>query len=218
VTQHDRHANRLLVDLITHREKIFPDLKRQSVKKARPESLDESQRRVRYEARSRAVSAAARSPRIPPVDQVNGSTEKTPAHARRLSGIGGVAGISGILGNRPPSLSLDPGDSLSLDGGLPAGGSDDPVVTDSAPVEVTVTDESAPTPTKKPSLGRSYPIRSSRPVGLQRHLKRESIQQDTTTTATEQDKDAVAVAANVRRSLEDKRPVGFTLTDGPARG
>jgi hypothetical protein len=219
VTQHDRHAHRLLIDLITHREKIFPDLKRQSVKKARPESLDESQRRVRYEARSRAVSAAARSPRIPPADQVNGSAEKTPSHTRRLSGIGGVTGVTGILGNRPPSLSLDPGDSLSLDGGLPAGGSDEPVAVDSAPVEVTVTDESAnPTPTKKPSLGRSYPIRSSRPVGLQRHLKRESVAQDTAPVATEQDKDAVAVAANVRRSLEDKRPVGVTLRDGPARG
>jgi hypothetical protein len=199
VTQHDRHSTRLLTDLINNRDKIFQDLKRQS-KKARPESLDESQRRVRYEARARAVSAAARSPRLPPVDQVNGDN-KTPTHARRVSGITGIT--SGILANRPPSLQLEPGDNMMLDGGLPAGGQDEPVSVEKvAPVEVTVTDESTTlnegTPTKKLSLGRSHRIGVARPVGLQRHLKRES-QIDATATA------------------DVDRPVGYSLTDGPSR-
>jgi hypothetical protein len=95
---------------------------------------------------------------------------------------------------------------MMLDGGLPAGGQDEPVsVEKSAPVEVTVTDESAAanegTPTKKPSLGRSHRIAAARPVGLQRHLKRES-----------QLVDSTAVPADV------DRPVGYSLTDGPARG
>jgi hypothetical protein len=211
VTHHDRHALRLITDLISHRDKIFEDLKRQSIRKARPESLDESHRRQRYEARSRAVSAAARSPRFAPADHING--DKTPTGHTRLSG------ISGILGNRPPSLQLDPGDNVSLDGGLPAGGVDEGTVDDKstpAPVEVTVTDESVvgETPTKKPSLGRSHPIRGAR-AGLQRHIKRESIMQ-AEPASPDIDKDAVAVATNVRRSLDGK-PVGVTLSDGPVR-
>lgn len=190
--------------MINNRDKIFQDLKRAS-KKARPESLDESQRRVRYEARARAVSAAARSPRLPPIDQVNGDNKTTPTHARRLSGITGIT--SGILANRPPSLSLDPGDNMTLDGGLPAGGQDEPVSVEKvAPVEVTVTDESTNinegTPTKKPSLGRSHRIAApTRPVGLQRHLKRESQLVDPTTVPADVD-----------------RPIGYSLTDGPVRG
>lgn len=215
MTQHDRHALRLMNDLITHRDKIFKDLKRQS-RQARPESLDESKRRERYEARSRAVSAAARSPRLPPADLLNGEKTPSPGHARRLSGI---SGILGTHSHRPPSLSLDPGDNISLDGGLPAGGADEPEVTDKsapAPVEVTITDESAQvgeTPTKKPSLGRSHPIRGAR-GGLQRHIKRESLQQGAAEPVS--DKDAVAVAANVRTSLDGKL-MGVTLSDGPVR-
>src|ERR1700737_3162355 len=157
MTQHDRNSLPPITDLITHRDKIFKDLKRQSVRKAPPASLDESNRRERYESRSRAVSAAARSPRIAPADHVNGDRKTPSNHAKRISGI---TGITGILGSRPPSLSLNPGDDISLDGGLPPGGSDELDTTDTtAPVEVTVTDESeaiGETPTKKPSLGRSH--------------------------------------------------------------
>jgi len=216
VTQHDRHATRLLQDLITHRDKIFKDLKRHSVKKARPESLDESQRRQRYETRSRAISAAARSPRIQPADLANGSDKSPGPQNKRLSG---VTGVTGILGNRPPSLSLDPGDTLVLDSGLPAGGQDEQESTEkTGSVEVTVTDETQPAVgdvVKKPSLGRTTRISAGR-VGLQRHLKRESVQQ-VDPTAVAADKDAAAVAASVRRSLEEGRPVGVTLTDGPPR-
>jgi len=216
VTQHDRHAQRLITDLIDHREKIFKDLKRQNGKKPRPESLDESQRRVRYEARSRAVSAAAKSPRMLPVDAANG-TDKSPTHGRRLSG------ISGILAHKSPTIALEPGDTISLDNTLPAGGTDEASVLDSnAPIEVTVTDESTPvqeneldTPTKKPSLGRSGRITGAR--GLQRHGKRISLQQGAESISGVQDPDAAAVAANVRRSLEDTRLVGVTLTDGPVQ-
>lgn len=214
VTQHDRHSQRLIIDLITHRDKIFKELKRQSIRKTRPESLDESHRRERYEARSRAVSAAAKSPRLQPVDVPNGGAEKT--HARKLSG---------IFGNRPPSLTLEPGDTISLDGGLPAGGVDEtpqPVVDKSSAVEVTVTDESqsfgSPV-AKTPSLGRTHRIGGPRAVGLQRHVKRESLQQGQMVrpVGDVQDKDAAAVAANTRVSGDAGRHFGVTLTDGPTR-
>ena len=177
-------------------------------RKSKPESLDESHRRERYEARSRAVSAAARSPRIVPTDLANGSDKSPNTQAKRISG------ISGILGNRPPSLSLDPGDNISLDGGaLPVGGADDTVTTTDtaaaapAAVEVTVTDESTvsigESPMKKPSLGRSHRI-GGRPTGLQRHIKRESIQQGESPTA-EGD-------TGVKRGSSDGR-YAVTLTD-----
>jgi hypothetical protein len=152
-----------------------------------------------------------------PVDAANG-TDKTPTHARRLSG------ISGILGNRPAALALEPGDTISLDNALPAGGLDEPPLADSTvPIEVTVTEDSAPaappsedeSPTKKPSLGRSGRITVTR--GLQRHGKRISLQQGMEGTAVAQDPDAATMAANVRRSLEDNRLVGVTLSDGPAQ-
>lgn len=220
VSQHDRHAPRLINDLITQRDKIFKELKRQSNRKSRPDSLDESHRRERSEARARAVSAAARSPRLSPADQANGAEKSPGSHTRRISG------ISGILSNRT-SLVLDPGELPSLDGGLPAGGVDDSVaLTDkSGPVEVTVTDAIAPTPNdgsprKKPSLGRSNRIGVSRPVGLQRHFKRESVQQgDVGLPSSEiRDKDAAAVAANARRSLDAGKLIGVTLTDGSRQG
>jgi len=217
VTQHDRHSQRVIIDLITHRDKIFKELKRQSIRKTRPESLDESHRRERFEARSRAVSAAAKSPRLQPADVPNGGAEKT--HTRRLSG---------IFGNRPPSLALEPADTISLDGGLPAGGVDDtsqPVVDKSPAVEVTVTDESQgfgggePPVVKTPSLGRTHRIGGARTGGLQRHVKRESLQQGLTgrPVGDVQDKDAAAVAANTRVSGDAVRPFGVTLTDGPTR-
>lgn len=214
VTQHDRHVNRLIIDLISHRGKIFQDLKRQSIRsKARPESLDESHRRERYEAKMRAVSATARSPRLAPTDLTNGAGKTSPTNPRRLSG------ISGILGNRPPSLSLDPPEPINLDGGLPAGGSDDMQVGyKSAPVEVTVTDESATTPidspTKKPSLGRSGRVIGGRHVGLQRHIKRESIPPGGSIPMTDiQGEDAAAM----RRKSSDVTRIGVTLTDPPVR-
>ena len=233
MTQHDRHTQRLIIDLVANREKIFKELKRQprggSATK-RPESLDESHRRERYEARSRAVSAAAKSPRLAPADMANGgagsSGEKSPGltHARRISG------ISGILANRGPILNLEPGDNLQLDGTtLPSGGDDEaakPAATTGltpAHVEVTVTDESttpvAPlpgeSPIKKPSLGRSHRI-GGRPVGgLQRHLKRESVHAGEM-SGDIQDKDAAAVAANTRTGSDGAR-YSVTLTDGPTR-
>ena len=216
VTQHDRHAQRLIVDLIMNRDKIFKELKRQSIRKARPESLDESHRRERYEARSRAVSAAAKSPRLMPADLPNGE-EKT--DTRRLSG---------IFGNRPPSLALEPGDTISLDEGLPAGGVDESAqsLADKTPtVEVTVTDESQgfgggdPPVVKTPSLGRTHRIGGARAVGLQRHVKRESLQQGQMVrpAGDVQDKDAAAVAANTRVGGDAARPFGVTLKDGMAR-
>jgi RhoGAP domain len=225
VTQHDRHSQRLIVDLITQRDKIFKDLKRNSVRKARPESLDESQRRQRFEARSRALSAA-RSPRLAPTDAPNGGDKTTPTHVRRVSG------ITGVLGNRPPSIALDPGDTLgrdtlNLDSGLPTGGADE-ILDKAAPVEVTVTtmDEPSvpvpelPTPHKVPSIGRTTRVHPPRTIGLQRHLKRESLQQSPSDPAgTEvQDKDAQAVAASLSRRSLDGGPVRVTLSDAPTRG
>jgi hypothetical protein len=216
VTQHDRHSHRLIVDLIAQRDKIFKELKRQSIRKNRPESLDESHRRERYEARSRAVSAAHKSPRLAPADLANGSGgDKSPmTHPKR------VVGISGILGNRPPSLQLEPGDNLSLDGGaLPAGGVDENTDAATAAVEVKVTNESADDgPVKKPSLGRSHRI--GRPVGLQRHIKRESVQQGESGSATADMEDrnaATATTANMKRGSEAGRFGGVTLSDGPTR-
>jgi hypothetical protein len=120
------------------------------------------------------------------------------------------------LGNLPPTLSLDPGEPVNLEGGLPAGGVDDSQVVDkSGPVEVTVTDDSGEVvgelPIKKPSLGRSSRVGVPRTVGLQRHIKRESMQQTETTPPAE------SIVATVRRSLEGGKPVGVTLSDGPTR-
>ena len=225
VTQHDRHVPRLIVDLIIQRDKIFKDLKRQSVRKAKPESLDESQRTQRFEARSRALSAA-RSPRLAPTDAPNGGDKTSPTHTRRVSG------ITGVLGHRPPSIVLDPGDillsrdGLGLDGGLPVGGKDEEQ-DKTAPVEVTVTgtDEpnapvgDSPTPKKVPSIGRTTRVSAPRTVGLQRHLKRESLPQSSTDPSAVQDKDAEAIAASLsRRSIDAGEPVRVTLSDAPARG
>lgn len=109
---------------------------------------------------------------------------------------------------------------MNLDGGsLPTGGTDDNTEDSVTPVEVTVTDASSVTPIKKPSLGRSHRIGGSRPSGLQRHLKRESIQQGDNVSMTTDvaDKDAAAVAAaNLRRSSEIGR-FGVTLKDTPTR-
>jgi hypothetical protein len=194
MTQHDRHAQRLLIDLITQREKIFAELKRQSIKKARPESLDESQRRVRYEARSRAVSAAAKSPRIVPTDNLTNGGEKASTHIRRVSG------ISGILGNRPPTVGLELPEPFSLDVGMPTAERDEVLRSEGvvAPVEVTVTDEQGVTkedegPAKRLSLGRSGRVTGART--LQRSGKRMSVQ---------------PVDATEERH-------GFTLTDNPVQ-
>jgi hypothetical protein len=118
--------------------------------------------------------------------------------------------MTGILGNRPPSLALEPPEQVSLDSGPPVEEFDHvnmPIDGSVPPIEVIGSDDVPPSigemPVKKPSLGRTHRI--GRPVGLQRHFKRESV------TAGEpsdvQDSDAVAVAANVHR--------GVTLTDGP---
>jgi hypothetical protein len=107
-----------------------------------------------------------------------------------------------------------------LDGGsLPVGGADENAEDGVTPVEVTVTDASSATPIKKPSLGRSHRIGGSRPTGLQRHLKRDSVQQGDSGSMTTDvaDKDAAAVAAaNLRGSSSGGR-FGVTLVDGPTR-
>jgi hypothetical protein len=221
VTQHDRHSQRLITDLFANREKIFKELKRASRGVSgpkRPESLDESHRRERYEARARAVSSAAKSPRLAPADAPNGASgDRSPGttHARRISG------ISGILQHRAPALSLEPGESLQLDGGLPAGGDDEAALTtETGPVDVVVTDESVgplvgETPIKKPSLGRSHRIGGRPTGGLQRHIKRESVQAAEGSVEGVQDRDAAAVAANTRKGPDARYSV--TLTDGPVR-
>ena len=64
LTQHERHAYRLVRDLFAHKEQIFGELKRASTLnsgRARAVSTDESQRRAFVEARNRAVIGAARS-------------------------------------------------------------------------------------------------------------------------------------------------------------
>jgi hypothetical protein len=98
---------------------------------------------------------------------------------------------------------------------LPVGGTDDNTEDSVTPVEVTVTDASSVTPIKKPSLGRSHRIGGSRPTGLQRHLKRDSIQQGDSASMTTDvaDKDA---AASLRGSSSSGR-FGVTLMDGPTR-
>ena len=94
---------------------------------------------------------------------------------------------------------------------MPAGGADDTITsTDIAAVEVNVTDESAvpgeESPMKKPSLGRSHRI-GGRPTGLQRHIKRESLQQGESPTSEVDN-------AGKRGSSEGGR-FAITLKDGP---
>lgn len=102
-----------------------------------------------------------------------------------------------------------------MDGGaLPVGGADDTITTTDtaaaapAAVEVTVTDESTvpigEAPMKKPSLGRSHRI-GGRPTGLQRHIKRESVQQGESPT-TEGD-------TGFKRGSSESGRFAVTLTD-----
>ena len=111
ITQHDKHAHRLFKDLITHKESIFGELKRErSMNAGRQRALsstDESQRRANVEARNRAVIARSRPsspapqpnsrrrdssrggdfPRIPinPTSPTNNATANAPSQRYRQS-------------------------------------------------------------------------------------------------------------------------------------
>ncbi|KAK6334073.1 hypothetical protein TWF696_002575 [Orbilia brochopaga] len=69
VTQHDKHAQRLFRDLLSHKELIFGELKRErSLNAGRnraPSSTDESSRKANEQARARAVIAARSRPGSP---------------------------------------------------------------------------------------------------------------------------------------------------------
>ncbi|KAF3903366.1 hypothetical protein ABW20_dc0101896 [Dactylellina cionopaga] len=69
VTQHDKHAQRLFRDLLSHKELIFGELKRErSLNAGRnraPSSTDESSRKANEQARARAVIAARSRPSSP---------------------------------------------------------------------------------------------------------------------------------------------------------
>ncbi|KAK6529110.1 hypothetical protein TWF694_004325 [Orbilia ellipsospora] len=69
VTQHDKHAARLFRDLLSHKELIFGELKRErSLNAGRnraPSSTDESSRKANEQARARAVIAARSRPSSP---------------------------------------------------------------------------------------------------------------------------------------------------------
>ncbi|EPS43158.1 hypothetical protein H072_2910 [Dactylellina haptotyla CBS 200.50] len=69
VTQHDKHASRLFRDLLSHKELIFGELKRErSLNAGRnraPSSTDESSRKANEQARARAVIAARSRPSSP---------------------------------------------------------------------------------------------------------------------------------------------------------
>jgi len=58
LTQHDRHASRLIMDLFRHKDKIFKELKKHAAGRIRTTSSDESNRRANAQERHRAVSAA----------------------------------------------------------------------------------------------------------------------------------------------------------------
>ncbi|KAF3937633.1 hypothetical protein ABW19_dt0207669 [Dactylella cylindrospora] len=69
VTQHDKHAQRLFRDLLSHKELIFGELKRErSLNAGRnraPSHTDESSRKANEQARARAVIAARSRPSSP---------------------------------------------------------------------------------------------------------------------------------------------------------
>lgn len=118
LTQHERHAYRLVRDLFAHKEQIFGELKRASTLnsgRARAVSTDESQRRAFVEARNRAVIGAARSRPSSPAPSSR--------HRREVSTDGGnrfpiqtspTSGSPRSSRYRPSSLEV-PGGASSLD-------------------------------------------------------------------------------------------------------
>ena len=80
------------------------------------------------------------------------------------------------------------------------------------PVEVTVTDDQTTSlPNKKRSLGRSHRIGGVRAPGLQRHIKRESMQQGESSPVT-----GDVESPDKRRASEVGR-YAVTLKDGPVK-
>lgn len=59
LTHHDKHPQRLVLDLIMHKKEIFASLKRASTTRPRS-STDEKDRRSRVEERNRAISASGK--------------------------------------------------------------------------------------------------------------------------------------------------------------
>lgn len=58
ITQQDRHGQRLILDLLSHKEEIFSNLRKATVA-GRPRTVtDEKERKSRYEERNRAIASA----------------------------------------------------------------------------------------------------------------------------------------------------------------
>lgn len=118
LTQHDRHAYRLVRDLFSHRESIFGELKRTSTlnSRARAISTDESQRRAHVEARNRAVISSARSRPSSPAPSGR--------HRRDISGDMSATRFPISTGSPPSGATISPvtryrPQSLEVPGGLP---------------------------------------------------------------------------------------------------
>lgn len=182
LTQHDRHASRLLHDLFAHKQKIFSELKKMSSgsRTSRVVSTDESDRKAKVQARNRAVSAAAAAARsresspLQPPSSSRAVTQEAPSSA------------SYFLDDLSPKVSSNGSTALPEAGHL----------SPTAPPD---------TPVRTPSLSRrsNYPRRDA---NLIRHSRSVSSQDAPGGPETFTDSDANAVRQNYeeqRRSLEE---------------
>ncbi|KAF3222278.1 hypothetical protein TWF106_005689 [Orbilia oligospora] len=117
VTLHDKHAQRLFRDLLSHKELIFGELKRErSLNAGRnraPSSTDESSRKVNEQARARAVIAARSRP----------SSPATASRNRRDSSRGGDFPRIPVNPTQSPTTSVSSRYRQSLEvPGLPTSG------------------------------------------------------------------------------------------------
>ncbi|KAL7266647.1 Rho-GTPase-activating protein 8 [Rhizina undulata] len=183
LTQHERHAYRLVRDLFAHKDQIFGELKRASTLnsgRARAISTDESQRRAHVEARNRAVIGAARSRPSSPAPNSR--------HRREISTDGGnrfpiqtspTSGSPRTGRYRPQSLEVPGEESLDrnqrLDNDVeppqmtnePDGLDNDTPISSNAPDESTA----ASTPTSTATFTSTAGLEKSNSLGRSRWVK-----------------------------------------------
>lgn len=207
LTQHERHAYRLVRDLFAHKDQIFGELKRASTVatgRARAVSTDESRRKEAMEARARAVIARSRpSSPAPPTNRHRRENSSVDTGAATRFPVATSSSPTGKRVYRPNSLEV-PG----MENPLPPTPADEPAAQiTSSPDEV-------------------EPPRSSTPVGVEKSnsITRNSFGGGTGRFPRRPNSQALARAAVGKRdsipragAIEDEegRPRGYSLTDRP---
>ncbi|CUS13793.1 unnamed protein product [Tuber aestivum] len=215
LTQHERHAYRLVRDLFAHKEQIFGELKRASTLnsgRARAVSTDESQRRALMEARNRAVIGAARSRPSSPAPgsrhRRDASTDGGNRFPIQTSPTGGSPRGSRY---RPSSLEV-PGGASSLDRDQKLDSEVETPKVSSEPESFAhhESEESSPaTPTAGVEKSNSLTRKSQAGGGSTRFPRKGA--NLVRSAAGGPKKDSLTMGG----SFEEERPAGVSLTDRP---